>query len=328
MKIPGFFLRTVVLPFDRYHGTSERRRRVRVDSCVVAGTMVAVKRKFLRVARMKDEDHQEEVKNPAAVIQGLKDSPLKADLFTFDQKIPEVVPRFGYYHELESLAVIRIESYEDWWNNRIHNDARRMIRKSQKQGIETRAVPFSDELVRGIKEVWDESPLRQGRPYDHYRKDFETVKALNNTYPDRTEFVVAYFHGEIVGFAKMFYTGSRADFVQIISKMKHRDKAPTNALLAKCVEVCAGRGIKLLGYAKLIYGRKGADSLTDWKLRNGCEEVLVPRYYVPLTLKGRVALALNLHKGVSQALPSPVLRCMLELRAWLYSFRYRDEAGQ
>ncbi len=328
MNILDFCLRIIVLPFDHYHGTSEHRRKFQIDFCVVAGTTVVVKRKFLRVARMKDEDHQEEVKNPPAVIEGLKDSSLKADIFTFDQKIPEVAPRFSYYHEMESLAVIRIESYEDWWNNKIYNDARRMIRKSQKQGIQTRAVPFSDELVRGIKDVWDESPMRQGRPYDHYRKDFETVKALNNTYPDRTEFVAAYFQGEMVGFAKMFYTGNRADFVQIISKMNYRDKAPTNALLAKCVEVCAGKGIKLLGYAKLIYGRKGADSLTDWKLRNGCEEVLVPRYYIPLTLKGRVALALNLHKGILQALPPSVLRCLLELRAWLYSFRYRDEARQ
>lgn len=328
MKIPNFILRAVVLPFDRFHGTSARRRRVQSDSCLVANTTVVVKRRFLRVARMKDEDHQEEVKNPAAVIAGLKDSPLKADIFTFDQKIPEVVPRFSYHYELESLAVIRIESYEDWWNNKIHNDARRMFRKSQKQGIEMRAVPFSDELVRGIKDVWDESPMRQGRPYDHYMKDFETVKALNNTYPDRTEFVAAYFQGEMVGFAKMFYTGNRADFVQIISKMKYRDKAPTNALLAKCVEVCAGRGIKLLGYAKLIYGNKGADSLTDWKLRNGCEEVLVPRYYIPLTFKGRMALAFNLHKGVSQALPPPVLKFLLGLRARLYSFRYGGDVAQ
>ena len=321
-------LRLSRLPFDWYQGAGARRRSAHFDTLAVHQTTVVVARKFLRVAKMKDEDHQEEIRDPGLVLEGIRESVLKADIFTFDQKIPNTVPRYDYYHEFDSLAVIHIESYEDWWNHKIQNDARRMVRKAQKQGLQVRPVPFSDELMQGIKEIWDESPLRRGKPFNHYQKDFETVKAVNNTYPERTEFIAAYLDEEMVGFAKMFYTANRADLIQIISKMKHRDKAPTNALLAKAVEVCAEKKIPHLGYAKLVYGRKGPDSLTEWKLRNGCEQVLVPRYYIPLTLKGRLALSCNLHKGLMQALPGPLLRWLLVVRARLYSIRYRDDTAQ
>ncbi len=327
MKALNSLLRLSLLPFDWYHGSVARRRLAKVDTLVIQETTVVVERKFLRVAKMKDEEHQEEIRDPELVLRGVQAAGLKADIFTFDQKISNPVPRYGYYHEFDSLAVIHIESYEDWWNNKIQNDARRMVRKAQKQGLAVRPVAFSDELIKGIKEIWDESPVRQGRPFKQYQKDFETVKAVNNTYPERTEFIAAYLGEEMVGFVKMFYTGNRADLIQIISKMKHRDKAPTNALLAKAVEVCAEKGIPHLGYAKLVYGRKGPDSLTEWKLRNGCEQVLVPRYYIPLTLKGRLALSWNLHKGLLQALPAPVFRWLLAVRARLYSLRYRDGAA-
>ena len=72
--------------------------------------------------------------------------------------------------------------------------------------------------------------------------------------------------------------------------MKHRDKAPTNALIAKAVEVCAEKGISYLTYGKYHYGKKDAKSLSDFKMRHGFDKIDIPRYYVPLTLKAKFAL--------------------------------------
>jgi hypothetical protein len=301
-------------------------KSVAVRSIKVGQTIVVVTGPFLRIAAVKDEAHQEEVTEPEKIIAAIRGSDLKADLFTFAQKVPHTEPLYDYNFEMDELAVIRVLSYDDWWNNKIHNDARRMVRKAIKAGVQAKSVPFGDEIIRGIKEIWDESPFRQGRPFFNYNKSLEEVRALNSTYSDRSEFIGAYWEGEIIGFAKLFYTGQRADFVQILSKTKYRDKAPTNALLAKAVEICAAKGIGYLGYARFTYGKKGPDSLSDWKSRNGCELVRVPRYYIPLTLKGRIALKWGLHKGLVQVLPGPLVRATLRLRAALYSLRDRSRA--
>ena len=42
----------------------------------------------------------------------------------------------------------------------------------------------------------------------------------------------------------------------IIAKIKHRDKAPMNALVAKAVEICAENKIPYLVYDKAYYGKK------------------------------------------------------------------------
>src|SRR5437867_3927144 len=116
-------------------------KMVTVNTLDVDHATVIVTGKFLRVARIKDEAHQEEIKNPGAVIAEIKNSHLKADLFTFDQKVPNSEPQYEYYHELDNRAVIKLSSYDDWWNHKIKNDARRMVRKALKCGIEVKAVP-------------------------------------------------------------------------------------------------------------------------------------------------------------------------------------------
>ena len=95
----------------------------------------------------------------------------------------------------------------------------------------------------------------------------------------------AYFDGELVGFIMLANAGRFGITGQIISSLKHRDKSPNNALIAKAVEVCAQQG---LGY--LIYLYWSEDSLAEFKRRCGFEPVRVPRYWVPLTWKGRLRL--------------------------------------
>ena len=123
------------------------------------------------------------------------------------------------------------------------------------------------------------------------------------------------FEDELIGFIKLLRTGSVADLVLIVCKEEHRDKRPTNALIAKAVEVCEEHGIEYLTYAQFYYFKKNSSSLAEFKRRNGFEPILFPRYYVPLTMKGRLAIALNLQHGIRGILPERLLDFIRNMNA-------------
>jgi hypothetical protein len=99
--------------------------------------------------------------------------------------------------------------------------------------------------------------------------------------------------------------------------VQHRDKAPTNALIAQAVRSCAEYGIPFLTYGKFAYGKKQGDSLSRFKEVNGFQRIDLPRYYVPMTLIGRVALRLGLHHRFVDLFPEPLMARIRRLRtAW------------
>jgi hypothetical protein len=66
----------------------------------------------------------------------------------------------------------------------------------------------------------------------------------------------------------------------------------------------------------------GVDStLTEFKRRNGFEQVLLPQYYIPLTFKGKIALKLGLHRGLAGNIPRPLFRKLLKIRSLWYARR-------
>jgi hypothetical protein len=58
-----------------------------------------------------------------------------------------------------------------------------------------------------------------------------------------------------------------------------------------------------------------AGGLGEFKIRNGFQKIDLPRYYVPLTAKGRIAFALKLHRGVRGMLPPGFKAQLVELRS-------------
>jgi len=70
--------------------------------------------------------------------------------------------------------------------------------------------------------------------------------------------------------------------MQIIAMIAHRDKAPTNALLAKAVELCLARDIHHI-HTGVWSRRRWANSEN-----NRFELARIPRYYVPLNLRGKM----------------------------------------
>jgi hypothetical protein len=279
-------------------------------SCVeIEGQTYSIAKGPTNVVSLEDEWY-EDVKNPARVVEELKSRfEVRADVFTFWQRLPQIEPKYGYHLEWESIAALPITTADHWFNKQISGRTRSLIRKAKKDGVEVREAAYDDEFVRGMTEIFNETPVRQGRRFWHYGKDFDTVKRQFSKYLFREEMIGAYLGAELIGFIMLGIAGNYAITGQIISKAKHRDKSTNNALIAKAVEVCARKELKYL-----VYFHWTDDSLAEFKRRCGFQETRVPRYFIPLTQKGRLALKFGLHRGWKAALPDPIKRPLKRLR--------------
>jgi hypothetical protein len=304
---------------------SVKGAKVKVPSVIIDGRTVITSGKWLKVATVRDEDlvEGETLAAPDHFIHALKNSGLKADLFAFSQRPPEVSPKYGYHMEWDNLAVVPITTFSDWWDNRVESSVRRAVRKASKQGLIVKVAPFDDALVRGIVDINNETPIRQGRPFWHYGKEFEIVKAENSTYADRNVFLGAYFQDELVGYIRLTKVGSVWSVIQILGKVKHFDKRPVNALIAKAVEYCEQTGASHLMYCNYVYNDPES-SLTEFKRRNGFEQLLVPKYFVPLSAKGKLAISLGIHNGIVRRLPKPLITRLLRLRTRWYERKLKS----
>jgi hypothetical protein len=302
-------------------------KAVSVPSTHIEGRNVLRSGSLLKIALPQDEEliEGEIVRDPEAFISQLKASGLNADIFTFAQKLPDTAPKYSYHMEWDNLAVIPITTFSEWWDKRVESSVRRAVRKATKLDIVIKVSELDDEFVKGIVGINNETPTRQGRAFWHFQKSFEEVKQENSTYPDRNAFLGAYYKGQLIGFVRLIYAGKLASTVQLLSMIKHYDKRPANALIAKAVELCEQQGMSYLMYCNYIYNDPDS-SLTEFKRRNGFEQVLVPRYYVPLTLKGKIALRLGLHHGLRALIPRRLFKKLLKLRSRWYE--HRTEAAQ
>jgi hypothetical protein len=179
-----------------------------------------------------------------------------------------------------------------------------------------RETAYDDQFVRGMTDIFNESPVRQGRKFWHYGKDFETVKKQFSRYIYREEMIGAYLGEEMIGFIMLGNAGKFGLTGQIISKVKHRDKVTNNALIGKAVEVCAKKN---LGWLVYLYWTN--DSLAEFKRRCGFEEIKVPRYFVPLTQKGKLALKLGFHHGWKSVLPNQIKSPLKKMRKFWYELK-------
>jgi hypothetical protein len=291
-----------------YTETRVKGRNIKVPSTQINNRTVMVTNTWLKMAAVQDEElvEGEVVDNPEVFIGALKKGILKADIFTFAQHLPDITPKHRYYFEWDNVAVIPITTFKDWWMKQSHS-LRRDVKRAEKRGVVVRVVEFNDEFVRGIMEIYNETPLRQGRPFWHYRKDFDSVRMETSTYLERSEFLGAYCGDELIGFLKFVRVGRLARLMFIISKMVHYDKRPSNALIAKAVELCVQRECSHLTYGNFAYDNDASTSLVAFKRRNGFEQLDFPRYFVPLTMKGKLCLKLKCHHGIKGLIPIKLL---------------------
>ena len=281
----------------------------------VADRDIKVQGKFLRIAHIDGEKYRF-MADPEPVIAGLRKCGTRVDLFTFIQGLPESEPKYKYPMEWDNFAALPLTTFDNWWNQQLGFKGRNKAKQAEKKGIKLREVPFDDNLVRGIWEIYNECPVRQGKPFSHYGKDIETVRREASTFLDCSLFIGAYLGEQLVGFIKMTWdeTKTQAGLMHIVSMVSQRDKAPTNALVAHAVRACTDRNIPYLVYSNFAYGKKQKDSLSDFKERNGFQQINVPRYYVPLTAFGAMAFRMELHHPLTSKLPEPLMAKLRELR--------------
>ena len=284
----------------------------------LGGVDVAVSGRLVRIGCVAAEGFQFIEDPELALAQLAKDTPM--DLFTFIQPLPAGKPRYGYPMEWDNVAALPVSTFEHWWTVQISGKTRNMVRRSAKMGLVFREVAFDDALVEGIWQIYNETPVRQARPFPHYGKSLEQVRQMSATFLDSSIFIGAYLGKKLVGFVKLTIDAARsqAAVMNFVSLMAHKDKAPTNGLIAEAVKACEKHALPYLVYSKFSYGNKAPDSLSDFKARNGFTRLEVPRYYVPLTRWGALAFRLGLQHGVRSRIPQPAADALRRYRDMWY----------
>jgi hypothetical protein len=289
----------------------------------VCGHEVKVEGGLIRIARL-EADGYNFLDNPEVLLNGLRQSGTRIDLFTFTQKLPETTPKYAYPMEWDNFAAVPVTTFDNWWTKQIRPEARNRARQAEKKGVVIRETPFDDALVKGIWEIYNESPVRQGRRFPHYGEDLATVYREEATFLESSFFIGAFLGEKLIGFLKLTAneTRTQTNLMNILSTIEHRDKAPTNGLIAQAVRSCAERHISYLVYQSFSYGKKERDGIMKFKEVNGFQRFDVPRYYVPLTYLGRAAFFLGLHRRFVDRLPESIVSRIRELRNAWYTRRF------
>ncbi|MFL6499669.1 MAG: hypothetical protein ACJ8LL_03005 [Candidatus Udaeobacter sp.] len=284
----------------------------------LAYRLVTSRRGLVRLVTIHDEEwiEGELITDPEMFVGRMRETP-PADIFSFARPLPAYEPCYPFHFDWDNAAAVRTADFTDWWDS-LPQETRKNVRRSQRRGVEVRSVVFCDQLIDGILNIYNETPIRQGRRFWHYGKSFEEVKAANSTYLDRSQFIGAFLNGQLIGFMKFVVVNNIARVMQILSLDAHADKRPTNALLAKAVEICCQKGISHFVYGKHVYGKKENSPVTEFKRRNGFERLDFPRYYVPLTRRGSFAIRYGLYREINEVVPEAIVTRFLTMRAAIY----------
>jgi hypothetical protein len=277
---------------------------------------IAVAGRIPRIARVRDEPW-DCISDPDDFVKKLRRARLGADIFTFSQQVADSQPLFKHYFEWDHHAVVHVSTYDHWWTKQLDTKSRNMIRKAAKCGVELRVVPFDEQLVRGIVDIYNETPIRQGKPFWHYGKGFDEIWRDHATFLSRSQFVGAFHNDRLIGFAKLVESRDALSLMQIISMISERDKAPSNALIAKSVEICAASNVRHLHYGVWSTGGLGLFKTSHAFVRHQ-----VPRYFVPLNPVGHLLLKAGLHRKWTSKLPEGWIDRLAPIRAKWNAIRH------
>lgn len=294
----------------RIRGRNTLLPSVRACGCTIVSTG-----SLLKIGHIFDEELVEKRERPdiGGLIKELRAGPLALDVVTFGRAYTDMQLDLDCPSEMDNLAVASTTPFEKWWAS-LPQASRKNVRLAEKKGVVVRAVAFDDDLIRGIKEIYDESPVRQGRRFWHFGKSLDEVRLENSTYASRSQFIGAYVQGALIGFIKFIRVDNSAVLIQILAKESERDRKPMNALLSHAFSMCSEQGLTSIVYGKYRYGRTES-SLLEFKRRNAFSEFAYPVYNLPLSPWGKFAVAAGLHRGLREALPAPVVATYVGTRA-------------
>ncbi len=273
----------------------------------VCGNKLIVEGRVVRIARLKDE-YEADISDPEAITTGLRACGCEADLLTFWDRVP-CSTRYPYLCQRETHALLPVQTYDHWWNEQIDRQMRKLVRRASKLGVEARVEEWNPELLRAIKNIFDQTPVKRNKPFWHYNRPLDQLRAELEQDLLNTEFIVARFCGEAIGFVKMIYRDKFADPVLFLSMPMHYDKLPNNLLMAKAVERCAAKGLPFIHYSAWRLGQHG-----DFLRRNAFEKFPVNRYFVPLNARGKIILLVGGHRHLWDLVPESLKMGLLRVR--------------
>lgn len=295
-----------------------------VPALHVNGKSIVVQGKWIKIAVVHEEEWLEtEVEEPGLCVKALQEQARgdrRADIFSFSQKLPAIQPKYSYPMGWDSIAAIRITTFKAWWDN-VPQETRKNVRRSQKRGVIVGVKELDARLVQDLMDLNNDDPVRQGKPFTHFGKTFDQVAKDQASFLDRSDYICAYAGDELIGVLKLVYRGEVASILTFLSKKSQQDKRPANALMAKAVELCEQKRISHLIFGMYNYGNKRDTPLREFKIRNGFEEILVPHFFVPLTVKGTISVKLKLHRGLLGLLPHSVITPLVNARTKLQQFK-------
>ena len=167
------------------------------------GNDIRVTGRLLRIGQLESDGYQS-LKNIRDDGPRSPEVGTRIDLFTFlPISTGSIAKGIGTPMEWDNAAVIPVSTFDHWWNRQIRPEARNRARQAEKKGVVIREIPFDDTLVKGIWEIYNETPLRQGRRFPHYGKDLQTVYAESATFLDSSFFVGAFLGDKLIGFVKL-----------------------------------------------------------------------------------------------------------------------------
>ena len=295
----------------------------------ICGREINISGRLLKVAAIEGDKYRF-LDDPQALVDGLRNCGTRIDLFTFMQRLPETTPKYKYPMEWDNFAALPITTFDHWWTKVLGFKGRNKAKQAEKRGVKVHQISFDEELLQGIWQIYNETPIRQGKRFPHYGMPREKVRDYAGTFLDSSTFIGAFFEDALIGFAKLTVdeTRTQAGLMHIVSMVQHRDKAPTNALIAHAVKVCAEQQIPYLVYSNFAYGNKQRDSLSDFKERNGFQRMNIPRYYVPLTRTGNLAFRMGMHHKLIDRLPEPLIEKLRSYRAGWYNQKLQLPQGK
>ncbi|MGE5638310.1 MAG: hypothetical protein ACM3WQ_06355 [Chloroflexota bacterium] len=282
-------------------------------------TVFVRKKSFVRIAKYIDMlEYERDTVPDEKFIQKVKERGI--DIFSFLERTwccPIQNPSPIWIKAKDNIALLTLTNYAEWLE-RVGKKTRNMIRKAQKSGVTLGVAASDSTLAEGIWQIYNETPIRQGRPFPHFGETLQTVQQTL-LYRSNDTYIVAYLLGKLIGFIKLAH-GDRITIIsEILSLQQHSDKAVNNALIAKAVEVCATKQ-----WNTIMYGRMGNHpSLDKFKENNGFNECVITRYYVPLTWKGRIMTILGLHRDLKEKVPQRVKYQLIPIYSWVMRNKLR-----
>ena len=283
---------------------------------VIEGKELSISGRFLKTARLRHE-WCDFLQDAPSALQAMRTQKPVADLFTFVNDIGDTRQDCSYHNEPVANAVLPVTTFAKWWDE-IGFKPRNKIRKAQKTGVEIRLASLDETFAKGVEAIYNESAIRQGRKFSHYGKKAPEIQNELTSFQDRSILVGAYFQDELIGFMKLFEGKQVLRTVHIIAKLSHREKCAMDVMISKAVELCEQKKAVYLHYGSWTDGGVGV-----FREKHGFQRMEVPRYFVPLSLRGEMMLKLNLHRPMRERLPKGLVGQIVALRSKWNSLKFK-----